>query len=87
MSKLRDLQSLENLMVRSAEVARLSRAPNGFVCPVAGYHYLTNNYGDPRPGGPHTGEDISAHYGTPRSRYSRRGSCPRRAADGSASDS
>jgi murein DD-endopeptidase MepM/ murein hydrolase activator NlpD len=65
MSKLRDLQSLENLMRALGGSARLSRAPNGFVCPVAGYHYLTNNYGDPRPGGPHTGEDISAHYGTP----------------------
>lgn len=67
MSKLRDLQSLQNLLsaLGGRSSARLSRAPNGFVCPVAGYHYLTNNYGDPRPGGPHTGEDISAHHGTP----------------------
>lgn len=67
MSKLRDLQSLQNLLsaLGGRSNARLSRAPNGFHCPVAGYHYLTNNYGDPRPGGPHTGEDISSHYGTP----------------------
>jgi murein DD-endopeptidase MepM/ murein hydrolase activator NlpD len=65
MAKLRDLQSLENLMSALGGSSRLSRAPNGFHCPVAGYHYLTNNYGDPRPGGPHTGEDISAHYGEP----------------------
>jgi murein DD-endopeptidase MepM/ murein hydrolase activator NlpD len=65
MAKLRDLQSLENLMNALGGRSRLSRAPNGFHCPVAGYHYLTNNYGDPRPGGPHTGEDISAHYGEP----------------------
>jgi murein DD-endopeptidase MepM/ murein hydrolase activator NlpD len=64
-AKMRDLKSLQDLYsALGGGSARLSRAPNGFVCPVAGYHYLTNNYGDPRPGGPHTGEDISAHYGT-----------------------
>ena len=67
MAKLRDLQSLQNLLsaLGGQSSARLRRAPNGFVCPVAGSHYLTNNYGDPRPGGPHTGEDMSAHHGTP----------------------
>jgi len=45
--------------------SRLSRAPNGFVCPVAGPHYVMNNFGDPRPGGPHTGDDIQADYGEP----------------------
>ena len=65
-AKMRDLKSLQDLYsALGGRTARLQRAPNGFVCPVAGYHYLTNNYGDPRPGGPHTGEDISAHYGTP----------------------
>ena len=66
-AKMRDLKSLQDLYsaLGGRTNARLSRAPNGFVCPVAGYHYLTNNYGDPRPGGPHTGEDISAHSGTP----------------------
>jgi len=66
LAKLHDLQSLQNLMAAlGGHSARLSRAPNGFVCPVAGPHYVMNNFGDPRPGGPHTGDDISADYGTP----------------------
>jgi len=70
LAKLRELQSLQNLLDAlggrgGGRASRLSRAPNGFVCPVAGPHYLTNNYGDPRPGGPHTGEDIQADYGVP----------------------
>jgi murein DD-endopeptidase MepM/ murein hydrolase activator NlpD len=70
LAKLRELQSLQNLLDAlggrgGGRASRLSRAPNGFVCPVAGSHYLTNNYGDPRPGGPHTGEDIQADYGVP----------------------
>ncbi len=70
LGKLRELQSLQNLLDAlggrgGGRASRLSRAPNGFVCPVAGPRYLTNNYGDPRPGGPHTGEDIQADYGVP----------------------
>jgi murein DD-endopeptidase MepM/ murein hydrolase activator NlpD len=68
LSKLRELESLQNLMDAlggrgRTRGSRLSRAPNGFVCPVAGPHYVLNNYGDPRPGGPHTGDDIQADYG------------------------
>lgn len=70
LGKLRELQSLQNLLDAlggrgGGRASRLSRAPNGFVCPVAGPRYLTNNFGDPRPGGPHTGEDIQADYGVP----------------------
>ena len=67
MAKLRELQSLQNLLVAlgGRGSGRLSRAPNGFVCPVAGPHYVSNNFGDPRPGGPHTGDDIQADYGVP----------------------
>lgn len=45
--------------------ASRTRAPAGFQCPVAGPRALLNNYGDPRPGGAHTGVDISSPYGTP----------------------
>jgi murein DD-endopeptidase MepM/ murein hydrolase activator NlpD len=68
LGRLRELQSLQNLLVAlggNGSGARLSRAPSGFVCPVAGPHYVLNNFGDPRPGGPHTGDDIQADYGTP----------------------
>jgi murein DD-endopeptidase MepM/ murein hydrolase activator NlpD len=66
MAKLRELQSLQNLLLAlGGGRGRLSRAPNGFVCPVAGPHYVSNNFGDPRPGGPHTGDDIQADYGVP----------------------
>jgi murein DD-endopeptidase MepM/ murein hydrolase activator NlpD len=66
MAKLRELQSLQNLLTAlGGGRGRLSRAPNGFVCPVAGPHYVSNNFGDPRPGGPHTGDDIQADYGVP----------------------
>src|SRR5207245_6607859 len=65
-AKLRELQSLQNLMIAlGGGSGRLSRAPNGFVCPVAGPHYVSNNFGAPRPGGPHTGDDIDAAYGVP----------------------
>ena len=69
MAKLRELQSLQNLLVAlgggSSRGAKLSRAPNGFVCPVAGPNHVLDNFGDPRPGGPHTGDDIQADYGVP----------------------
>jgi murein DD-endopeptidase MepM/ murein hydrolase activator NlpD len=65
-AKLRELQSLQNLLVAlGGGRGRLYRAPSGFVCPVAGPHVVLNNYGDPRPGGPHTGDDIRADSGTP----------------------
>ena len=70
LGKLRELQSLQNLLDAlggrgGGRASRLSRAPNGFVCPVAGPHYDSNNFGDPRPGGPHTGDDLQADYGVP----------------------
>lgn len=37
----------------------------GFWCPVVGPNVVSNNYGDPRPGGPHTGDDIQASTGQP----------------------
>jgi murein DD-endopeptidase MepM/ murein hydrolase activator NlpD len=63
LASLRELQSLQNLLVSLGGGSRLSRAPNGFRCPVVGPSYVSNNFGDPRPGGPHTGDDIQADYG------------------------
>lgn len=37
----------------------------GTVCPVAGPHVVVDNFGAPRPGGPHQGDDIDAAQGTP----------------------
>jgi murein DD-endopeptidase MepM/ murein hydrolase activator NlpD len=66
---LNDYQSMLNLLNLNSRVVvfRASRGYSGaaIVCPVAGPHALLNNFGDPRPGGPHTGEDISSPYGTP----------------------
>lgn len=66
-AKLREYKSLLNLLAVAGGryTVRASRGPTGFVCPVAGPNVVTNNYGDPRPGGPHTGIDIRADYGTP----------------------
>jgi murein DD-endopeptidase MepM/ murein hydrolase activator NlpD len=36
---------------------------HGFVCPVVGPHVVVNNFGAPRPGGPHQGDDIDANTG------------------------
>ena len=35
----------------------------GFQCPVVGPNVPLDNFGDPRPGGPHAGVDIRADYG------------------------
>lgn len=35
----------------------------GFLCPVVGPNVPLDNFGDPRPGGPHAGVDIRADYG------------------------
>lgn len=66
-AQMHDYQSLLDLVQISGRVSsRASRSRiRGFQCPVAGPHALLNNFGDPRPGGPHTGEDISSPYGTP----------------------
>jgi len=64
-SKLQDLERLSSFL-GSRTSARGSRSGGrGLVCPVIGLQYVSNNYGDPRPGGPHTGVDISAHHGRP----------------------
>lgn len=66
--KLREYQALLNVanLVASRVPARASRGRiPGFRCPVAAPHALSNNYGDRRRGGPHTGIDIDAAYGAP----------------------
>jgi murein DD-endopeptidase MepM/ murein hydrolase activator NlpD len=63
LANLRELESLQNLLQALGGRGRLSRAPSGFVCPVVGPRYVSNNFGDRRPGGPHTGDDIQADYG------------------------
>lgn len=66
-AQMHDYQSLLDLVqISGRTTTRASRTRiRGFQCPVAGPHALLNNFGDPRPGGPHTGEDISSPYGTP----------------------
>lgn len=64
--KLNELQRLQNFLgsVSGRHVIRSSRSgPRGIVCPVVGANIVSNNYGDPRPGGPHAGVDIRANYG------------------------
>lgn len=65
-AKLSELQRLQNFLgsVSGRTVIRGSRGgPRGIVCPVVGSNIVSNNYGDPRPGGPHAGIDIRASYG------------------------
>ena len=62
-SRLSELTRLYNFL---KSVNPASGGPvRGLWCPVAGPHALLNNWGDPRPGGPHTGEDMSSPHGTP----------------------
>ena len=44
---------------------RATRGARGLYCPVAGPRIVSNNFGAPRPGGPHTGNDIMSDYGVP----------------------
>lgn len=37
----------------------------GLYCPVAGPTFVNNNFGDPRPGGPHQGDDMRGIIGQP----------------------
>jgi murein DD-endopeptidase MepM/ murein hydrolase activator NlpD len=64
--KLREYQMLLRFleMAGGRTVYRASRhGPRGFVCPVAGGSGVSNDFGAPRRGGPHTGNDIHADYG------------------------
>ncbi|MGZ4142978.1 MAG: murein hydrolase activator EnvC family protein [Actinomycetota bacterium] len=63
LSELTRLQSfLDSVAPRNA--ARGSRGGiHGMVCPVVGPHVVVNNFGAPRPGGPHQGDDIDANTG------------------------
>lgn len=66
--KLHEYELLLNVarLASSRLPARASRGRiPGFRCPVAAPHALSNNYGEPRRGGPHTGVDIDAEYGAP----------------------
>lgn len=66
-SKLREMEQLQRYLAAVSPRGSLrgSRSARGTICPLTGYHYISNNFGDPRPGGPHTGTDIAAPYGTP----------------------
>jgi murein DD-endopeptidase MepM/ murein hydrolase activator NlpD len=67
-SMFADYQQLLNLLHLNSRVVvfRASRSYGAsIVCPVAGPHTLVNNFGAPRPGGPHTGDDLPSPYGTP----------------------
>lgn len=64
-SKLSELARLESFLKSVTRVgARSSRdSVRGIFCPVSGPHYVSNNWGDSRPGGPHQGNDIQADTG------------------------
>ncbi|MFN2642467.1 MAG: murein hydrolase activator EnvC [Actinomycetota bacterium] len=65
--QLGDYKALMDLVhLGRGSFSRASRfRGGGFICPVAGPHALMNNFGAPRPGGPHTGDDLPSQYGTP----------------------
>jgi murein DD-endopeptidase MepM/ murein hydrolase activator NlpD len=64
-SRLRDYQALLSL-IGGRVPARASRARiAGFICPVRGPHAISNNYGERRRSGIHTGVDMPANTGTP----------------------
>lgn len=66
--RLAELSRLESFLesVSPRRGARGSRgAGRGMFCPVVGSNVVSNNYGSPRPGGPHTGVDIRANTGQP----------------------
>jgi murein DD-endopeptidase MepM/ murein hydrolase activator NlpD len=65
-AQLNELTRLENFLesVAPRGLNRGSRGgPRGMVCPVVGPHVVVNNFGAPRPGGPHQGDDIDANTG------------------------
>lgn len=63
-SKLREYRQFYAWLTQGRVVLRASRrGPRGFVCPVAGGAPVSNNYGNPRPGGPHTGVDLPGETG------------------------
>jgi murein DD-endopeptidase MepM/ murein hydrolase activator NlpD len=67
-SQLAELTKLNAflLSVMPRPALRTSRGGrNGIVCPVVGPHVVVNNFGAPRPGGPHQGDDIDANTGQP----------------------
>ena len=67
-SQLAELTKLNAflLSVMPRNFSRASRSgKHGMVCPVVGPHVVVNNFGAPRPGGPHQGDDIDANTGQP----------------------
>ncbi len=66
-AKLREMQQLLGYLnsVSPRGTLRGSRSARGLACPLTGYNYISNNFGDPRPGGPHAGSDIATPMGTP----------------------
>lgn len=65
-AKLREYSTLLRFLELAGgrTVLRASRrGPSGFACPVAGGTGVSDNFGDRRPGGPHSGVDLQANYG------------------------
>jgi len=65
-SQLNEMTRLSNYLnsVSPRYAFRGSRSgAHGMVCPVVGPHVVVNNFGAPRPGGPHQGDDIRANTG------------------------
>ncbi|GAC1411140.1 MAG: hypothetical protein NVSMB57_05560 [Actinomycetota bacterium] len=68
-AKLREYQSLLGIADLAGGRLGMTRASRSrstaFLCPVNGAHGLDNNFGEPRPGGPHQGDDLPSNPGTP----------------------
>lgn len=63
-SKLAELTRLQSYLNTTRSILRGTRTSGrGLVCPVLGPNVPLSNFGDPRPGGPHQGNDIRANTG------------------------
>lgn len=63
-SKLAELSRLQSFFEQARAGAGASRSGGrGMYCPLIGPTYVSNNFGDPRPGGPHQGVDLQANVG------------------------
>jgi len=62
-TQLAELQRLQNFLGSTSGPVIGGRVDGGLVCPVVGPNVVANNFGDPRPGGPHMGNDIIADTG------------------------
>jgi murein DD-endopeptidase MepM/ murein hydrolase activator NlpD len=62
-AQLAEFTKLNQYLTSFLPKGKSSRRSRGLVCPVVGPHVVVNNFGQPRPGGPHQGDDIRAATG------------------------